>query len=89
MMWNDGNWGAGGWLAMTAMMLLFWAAVVIVVVWIVRAARGRPAPPAGQTHAAQTARADDVLAERFACGELDETEFRHARDVLHSSHRAG
>lgn len=88
MMWNDGNWSVGSWLAMTAMMLLFWAALVVLVVWIVRATGGRPTPPGADTPA-QAVRADDVLAERFARGEIDEAQFRHARDVLHSSDQAG
>ena len=81
-MYNDGSWTAGPWLVM---MLIFWGGLAALVVWLVRSllARDRlpttpaqpPPPPRG---------ADDLLAERFARGEIDEEEFARRRKVLHS-----
>lgn len=81
MYWDHGSWGAGDWLAMSLMMVVFWGAVIALVVWLVRSARSdqrteRPAPPAPS--------ADEVLAERFARGEIDDEEFTRRRELLHS-----
>lgn len=81
MMWSGhGGWGAGEWLAMSLMMILFWGAVIALVVWLVHAVRsGRrvdavtPSKPP----------ADDVLAERYARGEIDDEEYTRRRRVLH------
>ena len=45
MMWHDG-WGAGNWLLMSFMMLLFWILVVGFVVWSVRGHRTATPPDA-------------------------------------------
>jgi putative membrane protein len=87
----DGGWGAGGWLLMGFGMLLFWALVVIGVVWLVR-----------YTAAGQRTRSDrssergevldkrfgpppnarDILDERYARGEINDDEYRARRDTL-------
>jgi putative membrane protein len=68
-MWHDGGGlGAGGWIVMSLMMLVFWAVVV----------GGR-----GQTGASR-AGAQQILDERFARGELTEEEYRQRRALLTS-----
>jgi putative membrane protein len=84
MMWNDGSWGASSWLLMSLMMLIFWGGLAVLVVWLVRGSRSNSTRPTGE-QTATTARADEVLAERFARGEIDEAEFTRSRDVLHST----
>lgn len=79
MWWNNGGWGGGEWLTMGVMMLFFWGAVISLVVWLIR--RAKPTLWAGEHH--QTGRADEVLAERFARGELDEAQFDRSRKLLH------
>lgn len=76
MMWWDhgGGWGWGDWLAMTALMGVLWAAVAVAVLAVLR---GAPWADRGRS-----GRAADVLAERFARGELDEDEYRHRLSVL-------
>lgn len=71
MMWWGGDWFWGAWLLMATMMLGFWALVIWAVASFVRG--GRDDHPR---------RAEDVLAERFARGEIDEGEFQRWRDVL-------
>ncbi len=69
MWWGDWSWGA--WVAMTFTMLAFWALVIWAVASFVRSigpGRARDA--------------EDILAERFARGEIDEDEFRHRRELL-------
>ena len=81
-MWWDGGWGAGAWLAMSLMMVVFWGGLVALVVWLVRGFR----PDRGPGHSTPSAgRADEVLAERFARGEIDEDEFTRRRDFLHGT----
>ena len=78
MWWDHGGWGAGDWLAMSLMMLVFWGALIALVVWLIRSNRTDQRPDAP----ASTRRADEVLAERFARGEIDEDEFTRRRELL-------
>lgn len=85
--YHDGNWSGGDWLVMGSMMLLFWAVVIALVVWAVRSARkGDVHPDSAGTNAA---RADDILAERYARGEIEEDEFRRRRELLHNRSSSG
>lgn len=79
--YNDGNWGAGEWLAMGAMMLLTWSLFVGLVAWAVRSYRGQR----GQVEGGIAVGPDRVLAERYARGEIEEDEFLRRRDLLHSA----
>lgn len=80
----DGDMGWGGWLAMSLSFLVFWGLLIALVVWLVRSFRSDTTRDnLGQPPAAGS-RADDVLAERFARGEIDADEFTQRRDLLHS-----
>lgn len=81
-MWSNGIWGAGDWAATTLMMLLFWGPLVALLVWLIRSC----GIGGGRTIVARTepACADQILAERFARGEIDETQFTQGRDALRS-----
>jgi putative membrane protein len=77
-----GDWGIWGWVVMGIMMLLFWGGVAALVVLLVRAGRsgsgGGGYYPPGLGH-------DDperILGQRFARGEIDETEYRARLDAL-------
>jgi putative membrane protein len=80
MMYGWDGWGWGGWILMTIAMVVFWAIVITAIVLGVRyvatatSQRDRPTP--------DTNRAEDVLAERFARGEIDEDEFRRRMTAL-------
>ena len=75
MMWYDhGSWGAGDWVAMSVMMLVFWGGLIALVVFLVRGGRSRsPEPPRTP---------DEMLADRFARGEIDDEEFTRRRELL-------
>jgi putative membrane protein len=73
MMWYGGNWGWGAWSLMTVGMVAFWALVITAVVLVVRylvAPDGAGAAPLGRKSA------EDLLAERYARGEIDADEYR-------------
>ena len=80
--WNDGHWGAGDWLAMTSLMVLFWGAVIVLVIWAVRRIAGRDSAEPGPEPRLD---ARELLAERFARGEIDEDEFRRRGQALEDS----
>lgn len=69
------DWSAGGWIAMVVGMILFWALVVIGIVWLIRSV------PWGQyRHGHESAL--DVLDRRFASGEISPEDYRERRAVL-------
>tara|TARA_R110001599_G_scaffold349341_2_gene577625 strand:+ start:2155 stop:2388 length:234 start_codon:yes stop_codon:yes gene_type:complete len=75
-MWNGGSWMFFG----PLMMIVFIAAIVAVVVLVVRWLGGpghgaAPHPPPGRTPL-------DILKERFARGEIDKEEFEERRRTL-------
>ena len=73
--WGNSGWSAGDWVAMSAMMIVFWGGLIALAVWVVRSVR----PDRGQ---APAERADALLAERFARGEIDGEEFTRSRELL-------
>ena len=81
MWWNHGNAGAGDWIAMSFMMLLFVGALVALGVWLLRSTR----TTADHTHSAPPPTADEVLASRFASGEIDEDDYTRRRELLRTT----
>lgn len=74
--WNDGGWGWGAWLMMGVFMIAFWGLAAWVAVTLIR---GAPRPHRPE-HSAE-----EILAERFARGEIDQAEYTQRRDTLHSN----
>lgn len=83
--WGPAHMGFGaGWIGMGFIMLLFWIAVVVGIVYLIRHLARRPA--AGQPHDGPTymdqaqeqprpSSAMRILEERYARGEVDQEEF--------------
>jgi putative membrane protein len=72
------GWGAGSWLVMGFMMLLFWTLVIGGIIWVVRGANHPHQSP--QQLVPNSAR--QILDERFARGEIGEDEYRQRRSLL-------
>ncbi|MCB0993693.1 MAG: SHOCT domain-containing protein [Acidimicrobiales bacterium] len=78
MMWWHGDWNGWAWLAMSASMLVFWGLVIWGVVTVARSAN----QPARHTLDTPPRDPEQILRERFAQGDIDETEYEHRRQVL-------
>lgn len=71
-MWH---WGYGSWW-MGLMMFLVWAAVIAGIIWAIRSTGQRPQSEGPRR------RPLDILAARYARGEIDEEEFTRRRQRL-------
>ena len=71
-----GDWSWGPWLLMTLGMVAFWGLVIWAIVSLVRSEPS--APPAERLSAEQ------ILAQRFARGEIDVDEYHRRLDALQS-----
>jgi putative membrane protein len=78
MYWYGNGMGGWGYAVMMIGTVLFWAVAILGGVALVR----HLARPAGTT---RVSTAEQVLAERFARGEIDEDEFDNRRKALRSS----
>ena len=67
------GWGFGGMI----MMLIFWAAVVFFIVWLVREARDD-----SRSRVSRSKSALDILDNRYAKGEIDKKEFEEKKKDL-------
>lgn len=78
---HDNGWAPGQWIVMAAMMFVFWAAVIGVIVALIRrpVAHGQASGP---LPSAPHDNAERILAERFARGEIEQDEYVRRRDTL-------
>jgi putative membrane protein len=73
-----GDVGAGWMIAMMAVMVLFWGAVIFGIIWLIRGAfAGRPGPEQERRESPT-----DVLDRRFAEGAISVEDYRERRQVL-------
>lgn len=74
------DWGAGWMVVMMVLMVLFWAAVILGIVWLVRGgATGNWSMPARRSETPT-----DILERRFAEGAISVEEYRERREVIAS-----
>lgn len=81
MFWDDHGMSGWGFGLMTAGMLIFWVLIILGAVMLFRQ-RGRASHHSGAE--AEHRSPEQLLAERFACGEIDTDEYRHRLDTLRS-----
>jgi putative membrane protein len=80
--WHDSSWA---WLWMGAMMVAFWAVVAVAVLLAARTLKS--SQYAGQSSRPQARSPQDILAERYARGDIEADEYRRRLDEIHSHDR--
>ena len=88
MFWYGHDMGGWGFGLMTFSFIVFWALVIVAIVLLVRhfGRTGQPPgtfPPAGPS--TPTSTAEQLLAERFARGDIDEEEYQRRLRTLRAS----
>ena len=91
MFWYDHDLSGWGWFGMSLTMLVFWALIITALVLLFRnfnrpsdnpgVSTPPPAFPSPGTPSTPST-PEQLLAERFARGEIDEEEYRHRLEVL-------
>ena len=80
-MWGNG-WGWGAWMGMMVMMVVFWGLIIFGIIALVRYVGGF----AGHEHRHPAdggpRRPEDLLAERFARGEIEEDDYKRRLELL-------
>ena len=86
MFWYGTGVNGWGYALMSIGMVLFWGLVIVGIIALVRylARSGQHTTPPPQVRATP----EQVLAERFARGEIDEQEYRQRLDTLSGEHLA-
>ena len=78
--WMHGGWGWGWMSLMMVVMLLFWGAIIVGLVWLIR---GAPwGPPAPRERLVSKENPVEILDRRFAEGEITAEDYRARREVL-------
>lgn len=89
MFWSDHNMSGWGYAGMAIGMVLFWALILVGIVALIRYSTGanqtRDIPQAQPYSEYESP--EQILASRFAGGEVDETEYRHRLEVLRTTPR--
>lgn len=92
MWWWGGDWSLGHWLGI-GFMSVFWIAVIVGVIFLIRRASSRPEaygpppgvqPPAPGSPSAASRESLRILEERYAKGEIDREEFLQRKTDLTS-----
>jgi putative membrane protein len=78
--WDMHDWGAGWWIVMMLGMLVFWALVIVGIVWVVRELGG------GRSERDRESPVD-VLQRRLAEGDISVEEYERRRQALQASGR--
>lgn len=80
MHWWYGGFGVGGYLLMAAAMVAFWALVIFLAIALLGSlSRNRRHSTAPTLHGTP----EEILAERFARGDISEQEYHERLSVLH------
>lgn len=83
MFWFDHDMSGWGYAGMAVGMVLFWALVIAGIVALVRFTAGPSQAGPGPSYPAYSASPEQLLAARFARGEIDDAEYRQRLAVLH------
>ncbi len=80
---REGGFAWAGWAAMTALILAFWALLLVAGLVILNSIRSDDRP---DQHEAGRSDAQRLLDERFARGELDDADYHQRRELLRAAH---
>ena len=75
-----GDVGAGWWIVMMVLMVLFWGAIIAAVVWLIRGVT-RSGSTSGERLVSRESPVE-ILERRFAEGEITAEDYRARREVL-------
>ena len=84
MMWIDHDVSGWGYAGMTISMVIFWGLVIAGIVVLVRYLARSEQPPGGRP-VDRPPSPEQVLAERFARGEIDEEEYHRRLETLRAA----
>lgn len=73
---------SGWWLPMMGMMLIFWVAVILLVIWAVRGLFPQQQKPFLPPQQRETVETLETLRQRFARGEISAADYEYARARL-------
>ncbi|MEU0684997.1 MULTISPECIES: SHOCT domain-containing protein [Streptomyces] len=82
MFWYDHDISGWGWFGMSLGMVLFWALIITVFVLLFRSLSRGPSDSGGTGVPPASRTPEQLLADRFARGEIDEEEYRRRLQVL-------
>ena len=85
MFWYGHDMGGWGFGLMTFSFIVFWALVIVAIVLLVRHFGRAGQQPGPAPHAPPTTTAEQLLAERFARGDIDEEEYRRRLNTLRAA----
>ncbi|MFC4536868.1 SHOCT domain-containing protein [Sphaerisporangium dianthi] len=85
MYWNGSGMNGWGYALMTLSTVVFWVLLITGMVLLVRYLTRTAQGPGGSAVPA----ADEVLAQRYARGEIDAEEYRTRLSTLHGTHMSG
>jgi putative membrane protein len=83
---HDGDVGFGWWLVMMLGMLVFWGALIALVVWVLR---GGATPSRAESAPAGEPSAHEILDRRLADGSIDVEEYERRRRLLDDAGSGG
>jgi putative membrane protein len=88
MFWSDHDMSGWGYAGMVIGMVLFWVLIIVGIIALIRYTTGATQTRVTATpHYRDYETPEQVLACRFACGEIDDTEYRNRLEVLHRTPR--
>jgi putative membrane protein len=89
MVWDGHDWGWGGWLLMSLSMVVFWGLVIGLLIAFLRTSGASGQDESAEGHGrdgVSGGSAEQILARRYARGEIDEAEYHRRLDVLRGHH---
>jgi putative membrane protein len=85
MFWSDHDMSGWGYAGMAVGMIVLWTLVIVAIIALVRSSTGTPPTPAVPQMRPYTESPEQLLAARFARGEIDEDDYQQHLAVLRAT----